>query len=134
MIINLAPSLQTSVLDAVLTALNAGTGNATIEFYTGAMPATPATAITTQTLLGTLTCSDPVGTVSGNELTFGAITQDSAADATGTAAWARIKDATGTSVIDLDVTNTGGNGAIKLNSVNIVAGGPISISAGVIRV
>ena len=67
------------------TALNAGSGAATIKFYTGTKPAGPDTAITSQTLLGTLTCSDPAGSVSGRVLTFGAITNDTAADADGTA-------------------------------------------------
>ena len=98
------------------------------------MPADCATAITTQTLLGTLTFSDPCGTIATGSLTMSAITQDSSADATGTAAWARIQDSTGVVVMDLNVTTTGGGGAITLNTTNIVIGGPILITSFVISV
>lgn len=134
MIVTPDTTIKNAILNALLTELNTGTGNATLEFYTGTMIATPSTAITTQTKLGTLVLSDPVGTVAGGELTLGAITSDPSADATGTATWALLKDADALGRLLFDVTNTGGNGAIKLNTVNIVAGGPISISSAVIRV
>jgi len=121
------------MLAALLAKLDNGAGNCTINFYTGAMPATPATAITTQTLLGTATCSDPVGSVATNALTFGTITQDSSADASGTAAWARLVDPSGTARLDCDVTGLAGTGAIKLNTTTIVAGGPIAVSSLIIR-
>src|SRR5574337_38274 len=113
----------------VLTDLGSGGGAATIKLYTGTQPATPDTAITSQTLLGTLTCSDPAGTVSGRTLTFSAITNDASADATGTAAWARAADSAGVAVIDLSVSATGGGGDIQFNTTSFVAGVPISITA-----
>ena len=109
--------------------LNAGGGPAKIKFYTGSKPAKPDTAITTQTLLGTATCSATAGTFSGRRFTFNAITQDSAADASGTATWARFLDGAGTGVLDVDVTTTGGGGFMQMNNTAITAGGPISITS-----
>ena len=75
---------------ALNTRLNNG-GAATVEIYTGTKPADPSAAITSQVLLGTCTCSATAGTFSGRRFTFNAITQDSAADASGTATWARFQ-------------------------------------------
>ena len=125
--------LSTTVANAMLVplrdALDGGSGAGTIKFYTAPMPATTADAITTQTLLGTLTCSDPSGTIATKKLTLSAITPDSSADATGVAVWARIDDSAGVAVVDVDVSTTGGSGVIQLNTTNIVAGGPIGITA-----
>lgn len=118
-----------AMLAALLSAFDNGAGPATILIYTGTMPATPETAITTQTLLGTLTCSEPTGSVASKTLTFSAITQDSSADATGTATWARINDAAGTAVMDVDVSATGGGGFLQFNTTSIVSGGPILITS-----
>jgi hypothetical protein len=60
--------------------------------------------------------------------TFNAIAQDSAADATGTAAFFRIFQSDGTTaVIDGDVGTTGSD--LNLNTTSIVAGGPIQITS-----
>ena len=83
-------------------------------------------------LLGTLTLFDPVGTVATGSITFGAITQDNDADAKGKARRAALFDSDDTLVCELDVTATGGDGAIKLNTVNIEAGGPILMNSLVI--
>lgn len=129
MIIKLATSVRNAMAQAILDALDVGSGPAVLEFYDGAMPANLG-AVTTQVLLGAVTFSDPSGTISGGVLTFGTVTQDSAADASGTASWVRIKASTGTVVIDGDVTNTGGTGFVKMNTTAIVAGGPIQVSSG----
>ena len=133
-IIHFAAALKEQVLAPVATAIDAGPGAGTIKIYTGTMPTDTATAITTQVLLGTLTFSDPCGTVATGALTMSAITQDSAADATGTASWARIADSTGAAVMDLNITTTGGGGALTLNTTNIVMGGPILITSFVVSV
>lgn len=128
-ILRAVTAVKNSALDVVKAAIDAGSGAGTIKIYTATMPTSPADAITTQTLLGTLTFSDPCGATASGTLTMSAITQDSSADATGTAAWARIADSTGATVMDIDVTNTGGGGTLQLNTVNIVIGGPILISS-----
>lgn len=133
-IMKLSTADRTAIAAAILAQLDAEAGPAYIEIYDGTQPASVATAVTTQVKLGTLTCSDPAGVAASGALTFDPITQDSSADASGTATWARIKDAIGTAHIDLDVTVNAGTGSLKLNTTSIVAGGPIGINSLVITI
>ena len=133
-IIRFVTAVKNSALDTIKTAIDAGAGAGTIKVYTGTQPTTAADAIVAQVLLGTLTFSDPCGTSASGTLTMSAITQDSAADATGTATWARIADSTGATVCDVDVTATGGGGTLQFNTTSFVIGGPILISAFTITV
>lgn len=129
MIIKLLEADRSALATALLAQWDAASGPCTVEVYDGAQPAGPATAVTTQIKLGTLTCSDPLGSVATGVLTFGTITQDAAADASGTAAWGRLKDGAGVARFDFDVTDTAGVGVLKLNTVSIVALGPIQVSS-----
>lgn len=108
--------------------LNAG-GPGTVQIYTGTKPTKPDTAITTQTLLGTCTCSATAGTFSGRRFTFNAITQDSDADASGTATWARFSSGAGIAVLDVDISTTGGGAFMQMNNTSISIHGPISVSS-----
>lgn len=102
----------------------------TIECYTAPMPATTATAMTTQTKLGTLTFGNPAflpGSVDG-AVSATAVTQDSVADASGLCAFIRCKPASGAGTHDLDVSDMAGNGAVKMVDPNIVAGLPITVA------
>lgn len=132
-VIRLINAVKHAMLTPLRDAIDAGSGAGTIKIYTGTQPTLASDAVTTQTLLGTLTFSDPccasVGAPTAGSLTMGAITQDSSADATGTATWARIADSTGATVVDIDITTTGGGGTLQMNTTNIVIGGPILISA-----
>ncbi len=136
MYLNLIPAALSAMAQALIALLDAEAGPCTIEFYdgTGGIPASAATAVTTQVKLGTLTCSDPVATEASGVITFGEITQDSAADASGTAAWVRVKNGAGAAVMDADVTNAAGTGVVKVNTTSFVAGGPIAITSCVITV
>lgn len=129
MILRLIPALRADIADLWISYFDAGSGPATIEFYTGTIPTALGDTLTTQVKLGTLTCSDPSATQTAGVITFDTITQDSAADASGTAAWAYIKDSTGAIVNAVDVTDEEGNGVIKLNTTTVVEGGPIQISS-----
>lgn len=129
-IVRIAAATRNAMLDQLRTLLDAGAAGGTIKFYTGTQPANADAGLSGNTLLGTLTCSDPAAPgASGGVLTFSAITEDSSADATGTATWARIADSNGNTICDVDVTTTGGGGTIQLNTTSIVAGGPIRISS-----
>lgn len=138
----LTPSIElgTDWLNSIRTRLNAGGAGhpATIDIYAGAKPARPNTAITTQVLLGTVTCSDDCGVVATISdvptLTFNAITADAAADATGVAAWGRAKSGEGTpvAVLDFDISTAGGSGFGQMNTTNVVKDGPISAPSVVI--
>ncbi len=134
MILRLIPALRAAIAELWISYFNAGTGPATVEFYTGLIPTNLGDALTTQVKLGTLTCSDPVATQTAGVITFGTITQDNAADASGTAAWMYLKDSTGAIVALGDVTDMEGDGFAKANTTTIVAGGPILISALTINV
>lgn len=138
MVITPSLAVKTTILTAINDALNGGTGAAILEVYSGTKPAGPDTAVTTQTLLGTLTCSDPAGVVSTivgvPTLTFNAITSDASADASGTASWARLSSTGGATVavLDVDITSTGGGGFAQMNTTIITAGGPITAPSVVI--
>ena len=93
------------------------------------MPADTTVGITSQTLLGTCTCSDPAGVRVWWDIDVLGDHQDSSADATGTAVWARVLDSAGTVCMDLDVTVTGGGGYIQMPTTSIVAGGPIAFTS-----
>jgi hypothetical protein len=122
-------AVSTACVNAINSAINGGAGAGTISFYTGTMPADTTVGIGAHTLLGTCTCSDPAGVESGGTLTFSAITQDSSADNTGVATWVRIRDSSGTVVMDLDVTAVGGGGYVQMASTSITATGPIAFSS-----
>ena len=118
-----------ALLDTLLARIDAGSGPGVIAIYTSPKPAT-ANAAATGTLLGTLTFTNPAGAAANaRALTFSPITEDSAADADGTAFWARVKDSAGVTVFDCDVSDGGGSGMIKLNTVAVVMGGPIRITS-----
>lgn len=128
-VISSSMPVKTAVAEALLSSFDAASGPCQLKFYTGTRPADPDTAVTTQTLLGTLTCSDPAGSVTDDTLTLDTIFQDSAADATGTATWARLVDGAGAAQADFDVSDTAGSASIKMNTTSIVVGGPIQVSS-----
>ena len=122
-------TISAAFADSVKSEMDSGAGAGLIKVYTAPMQADTTVGITTQTLLGTCTCSDPCGVSATGTLTFSAITQDTAADNSGTAAWARFTDSTGTVVKDHDITVVGGGGALQMVSTTIVAGGPIAFTS-----
>lgn len=105
-IVNISNTTKT----AFVTALNSALGNnATIQFYTGTMPAGPDTAISGQTLIASITFqpSGNFGTVSGAVLTAGGLPVQAQAGASGTVTWARLSNSGGTAVVDVDVGTSG---------------------------
>lgn len=114
-------SLRTTRMNDVKTDIDSGAGAGKIKIYTSGLG----------TLLAVLTLSDPCGTVSGDTLTFSAITADSSADATGTAAEATITDSSDNVIVSgLTVGTSGAN--INLNTTSIVAGANVSLSSATI--
>jgi hypothetical protein len=129
MTIGLATAVRTSRAQALLTAINAGAGTATMKLYTADRPATGG-AVGAATLLATLTFNKDggasVGAAANGVITFNTMVADTSADANGTAVWARILDGDGTFVADLTVGQ--GSGDIAMNNNVIVAGGEVSIT------
>lgn len=121
-----------SMLTAVKTAIDAGTA-AVIEIYDGTQPTNADTAVGAQTKLATLTMNATAfGSVSdanpGAIMTAAAITPDSSADATGTAAWFRmLTQAGGTTILDGSVGTSGAD--INFNTVAFTGGSQIEITS-----
>lgn len=129
MTITVSDGLAATMLTSVLTAVDAGGAAGQILIYTGTKPASPDIAPTSCTLLGTLTLSYPCGVVGTRALTFSKVTEDDSADASGTAAWARIQTSAGVAVIDVDASLTSGTAFLKMNTLSIVQTGPIRITS-----
>lgn len=131
----LTTARRSTIAQGILADMAAGTtvANPLLQIYTGTIPASMGGAIT-DTLLATLTLPATVGTEASGVITFGTITEDSAADATGTAGWARVLDRNSAEAVYLTITGTGGGGDIELNVTAITAGGPVAITSGTITV
>lgn len=125
MTLALSTTARNARLDAITTAVGA---SGLIRIYNGTRPASGGSA-TTQ--LAQLTCGATFApAASGGILTVNTITNDSSADASGTATWFRVTTSGGTFVIDGDVSTSGSD--LNLNTTTIVIGGPVSISSFVI--
>jgi hypothetical protein len=126
-ITNLSIAARQAALDAVTARINAG-GAGTINFYSGAMPASPDAAITSQVLLVTLAYS---ATAYGPTNSSGVATANAIAAgnpvASGTAAWARVLSGAGTPVIDRNVGTSAAD--INLGSTTIATGVPVSLTS-----
>lgn len=126
MTVGMATGLRNARLDAITTfAGNSGK----LRIYNGSRPATGGTATT---LLAELTCNATFApAASGGVLTLNAITGDTAADATGTATWARLVKSDGTTfVMDLSVGTSGAD--VNLNTTSLVAGAAVTVTSATI--
>lgn len=118
-------ALRNNELDEITTLIDAGAGAGTLRIYDGARPATGGTATT---MLAELTFTDPsFPAASSGAMTASAITDDTSANATGTATWFRCVDSNGTFVLDGDVGTSGSD--LNLDSVSITLGQTVSISS-----
>lgn len=125
MALSFSSALRNSRADAITTACGS---NAKIRIYAGTVPADVGTAIGSQTLLAELPCSATFApSASGGVLTVNAITQDSSADATGTATFFRVLTSTNTAVIQGAVGTSGSD--LNLNTTSISSGAAVSISS-----
>jgi len=107
----------------------AGTGSI-IRLYDGTQPTNANTAISTQTLLVSLTVAGSFGTDSNGTITIGSVTSGTAV-ASSTATFFRIVKSDGTTVVmDGSVGTSGAD--MNLNTTTIASGQTVSISAGTI--
>lgn len=122
----MATALRNARLDAITTFVG---GSAKLNIYNGTQPATGG-AVTT--LLAQLTCNATFApAASGGVLTLNSITSDSAADATGTATWARLYKSDGTThVMDMTVGTSGTD--VILNTAAIVINAAVSVTSATI--
>jgi len=128
MALSYSTTIRNGMLDFITTTV--GT-TAKLRIYSGSRPANVAAAIT-GTLLAELTCNATFApSASGGVLTLNAITQDSSADATGTATHFRLwNSAASTAMMDGDVGTSGSD--LNLSSTSIVATQPVSVTSFVI--
>lgn len=118
-----ASALRTTRMDAVVTAIDAGSAGGKIKIGTTGM----------SSVLAVLTLADPCGTVSGDVLTFDTTPalEDTTADNDGTAAAATITDSDDNVIVSgLTVGTSGTN--IVLDSVSITTGQKVTITAATI--
>lgn len=114
-------AVKNSRLTVVRDAIDAGAAAGYLEIGTTGMG----------TVLATIPLADPSGSVASGVLTFTMPQSDTNADATGTAAEARIKDSNGTVIVSgLTVGTSGAN--INLSSVGITAGDTVTINSAAI--
>ena len=127
-VLRLSTTARNAAANALKTAIDAGSGAGTLKLYDGEQPATPQDAPSgSNHLLVTVVLSDPAfGAAATGVITAAAIVQVTAV-AAGTAAWARLADAEGNVVLDLDVGTSGAS--INLNSTALISGGPVVISS-----
>lgn len=119
-----------AALDAIVDRLDIG-GAGSLKVYTASQPANADTAIGAQTLLATLafggTAFGSASNADPTVATANSITSDSSADATGTAAWARLANGAGTTILDCSVGTSSAD--IIFNTVSFVSGAVIAISS-----
>lgn len=123
--LTLAALTANAIADAVAALCDGGT----VNLYDGAQPATADTAVVLQTLLATCTFANPAfSAAAAGVATAHAITQDAAADATGTAAWFRVLDSTGAAVMDGTV-GVGASFDCNVVSTAVTLGDPFPIAS-----
>jgi hypothetical protein len=119
--VNYSTTVKNTRMTAVRDAIDAGSSAGVLEIGTTSMAS----------VLASITLADPCGSVSSGVLTFTMPQSDTSADATGTAAEARIKDSSGTVIISgLTVGTSGSN--INLSSLAVTAGDTVTLSSATI--
>ena len=112
-------------LNAALDVLNTGY----LRIYDGVQPATADTALSGNTLLAELTLAGTAFSAAASaSKAAGAIGSDSSANATGTASFFRLFKSDGTTAV-LDGSVGTASADLILNSVSIVAGSAVAVSA-----
>lgn len=111
-------------LDAAFDILNSGK----FRIYDSTQPTDADTALGAQVLLADLALgSTAFAAASAGSKAANAITQDSSADATGTASWASLLTSGNARRMDMSVGTSGAN--LNLNSVAISSGAAVSCSS-----
>ncbi|MCP4635906.1 MAG: hypothetical protein GY848_05475 [Methyloversatilis sp.] len=113
-------NVKAARMTAVRDLMDAGSGAGKLEIGTAGMAA----------VLATIPLSDPAGTISAGVLTLSGFPKSDTADASGTAAAARIRDSDNNDVITGLTVGTSGTD-IVLDSVNITTGQTVTINSAV---
>lgn len=103
-------------------------GGGSLTIYNGAPPATPDTAVTTQTALVSFLLPSPAGTAAAG--TFTGDDLDAALClASGDAAWARSYNSLGDPVADWPVGLDGSGSAVEVDNLSLVSGAYATVTA-----
>lgn len=124
----MANNLSNTAANAMINALTALLNNGRLELFTGTRPANANTALTTQTLLATLTfAATAFGSATAGVAVSNSIGNVTAA-ASGTAAWCRCYQSDGvTVVLDCNVGTSGSD--LNLTTTTISFGGTVSVTS-----
>ena len=133
-----APSISNAAAlaacDGIVDLVDGGAGAGLLRIYSGSVPANADATLGGATLLAELTMSDPAfgaaaDQAPGARATASAISADTSANATGTAAFFRVVDSNGNAVIQGDVSNTAGAGDLKLTDTSITSGIEVQVNS-----
>lgn len=128
MALSYTTTLRNNQLNEVTALIDAGSGAGKVRIYSGSVPANVGASLGAAVLLAELALTDPsAGAASGGVLTFSAIADDTSADASGTASFARFLDSDNNAVVQGTVGTSGAD--INFNSVTFVAGGLVEITS-----
>lgn len=136
MTLSIANAQAIEMCDAAVDSCDLGSGNpqATLVIYSGTPPTNVDTALSGNTVLAQLDMSNPafggaVDIAPGARATANAISDDTDADATGTATFYRILDRDSTPRLQGACGTTGSGAELELNSVNLQAGAAVEVSS-----
>jgi hypothetical protein len=128
MALRLGTAARNAACNAVVDLIDGGSGAGLINIYTNAQVTNVGDSEGGNTLLGTLTFTDPAfGNAATGVATASAITSDTNADNSGTAGHATITTSDPTTL--MDCTCGQGSGDINFDNNVIVAGGTIAITS-----
>lgn len=114
-------------LQGSLDALNTGAGLPRIEFYDGTRPSGGGTATN---LICTIELDDPAGSVVSDQLVL-SVPQSGMVLIDATVTWARFFNGAGDIWGDFDATDEAGAGPVKLEAVDVLAGGLLRLVSAV---
>jgi hypothetical protein len=123
------PHIKQSTANAMLDQLTTAVGaSGFLRLYDGAQPAGPDTALSGQNVLAELALSATAFAAgAGGSIVANTISDDTDANATGTATWASFVTAAGVRILDVAVGTAGAD--INLNTVLIQIHAKVSVTA-----
>jgi hypothetical protein len=134
MTVHLANPVAIVACDAINARINSGSANGgkgMLRIYSGTRPATANDALTTQTKLIEFTLPNPAFQAAVQVGATGTATANAIAPTTaiasGNATFFRIVNSDGVTIFDGDVTDTTGNGDLKLSTVAVTNGIDVTV-------
>lgn len=127
--ISQSPPFAESALQGRLDWLDLGSGNARCEVYGGTRPASG--AVTSESILVTITLAKPSGTIDVGLLTLVANAAYALASSSGAATWARWYNGNNEFAFDCDAGGPASTAEVKLSENTILYGAKVSLVSAV---